>query len=121
MYNLKIKADITRWLLSALLFFVCANLSATPSGEDLLRACTESLNNGFSSDAGMMCTWYVTPCDCFHADESEIPRVCLPTVPDIDQLARDVTQQLKAEPELLGKTADVAAGQILEKKYPCTD
>lgn len=113
---------ITRRLCSGLLLlFVSTNLSATPTGRDLLSACTESLDNGFSSEAGMMCTWYVTPCDCFHSDDSDIPRVCLPPAPDVDALAREVVQQLQASPELLEKSANVAAGLILEKNYPCTD
>ncbi len=106
--------------LSLLLFFVSTMVFATPNGKDLLAACEHSLDKGFSGTEGMMCTWYVTPCDCFHDDNSEIPRVCLPPVPDINALAREVTKGLAATPELLEKSADVAAGVILGKSFPCT-
>ncbi len=102
-----------------LLFFVSTIVFATPNGKDLLAACEHSLDKGFSGTEGMMCTWYVTPCDCFHGDNSEIPRVCLPPVPDVDALAQEVTEGLAMHPELLGKSADVAAGVILEKSFPC--
>ena len=94
---------------------------ATPNGKDLLAACEQALDKGFSDTEGMMCTWYVTPCDCFHAENSEIPRVCLPPSPDVAALAREVIEGLAATPELLGKTADVAAVTILIKNYPCSE
>ncbi len=77
------------------------------------------MKKGFSGAEGMMCAWYVTPCDCFHSDDSEIPRVCLSSAPDVDVLAREVMEGLIKSPDLLGKSADVAAGTILEKNYPC--
>ena len=106
---------------SFLLLVVSTSLFATPNGKDLLLACEHSLTKGFSGTEGMMCTWYVTPCDCFQSEDSEIPRVCLPPVPDVDALAREVTEGLVAAPELFNKSADVAAGVILEKSFPCTD
>jgi len=81
-------------------------------------ACEHALDKGFTDAEGMMCTWYVTPCDCFH---SEIPRVCLPPSPDVAALAREVIDGLAATPQLLDKTADVAVGTILKKNYPCTE
>ncbi len=103
------------------LLFVSTSLFATPNGNDLLAACEHALDKGFSGDEGMMCTWYVTPCDCFHSADSEIPRVCLPVPPDVHALAREVTDGLATSPELLDKTADVAAGTILKNNYPCTE
>ena len=86
-----------------------------------MSACEHSLTKGFTGTEGMMCTWYVTPCDCFHSEDSEIPRVCLPPAPDVDALAREVIEGLASRPELLEKSADVAAGTILEKTYPCIE
>ncbi len=103
------------------LLFTSTSVIATPNGKDLLAACELALEKGFSDAEGMMCTWYVTPCDCFHSDDSEIPRVCLPPSPDVAALAREVTEGLAATPQLLDKTADVAAGTILKKNYPCTE
>jgi hypothetical protein len=103
------------------LLFTSTSLFATPNGNDLLAACEHALDKGFSGAEGMMCTWYVTPCDCFHSEDSEIPRVCLPVPPDVHALAREVTDGLATSPELLDKTADVAAGTILIKKYPCEE
>lgn len=94
---------------------------AAPNGKDLLAACEHALDNGFTDTEGMMCTWYVTPCDCFHSVDSEIPRVCLPLAPDVAALAREVIGGLAATPELLDKTADVAVGTILKENYPCTE
>ena len=110
-----------RLFLGLLLFFVSTVVFAIPNGKDLLAACEHSLDKGFSGTEGMMCTWYVTPCDCFHDDNSEVPRVCLPPVPDRDALAREVTEGLAATPELLEKSADVAAGVILGKSFPFTE
>ena len=104
-----------------LLYFVSTIVFATPNGKDLLAACEHSLDKGFSGTEGMMCIWYVTPCDCCHGDDSEIPRVCLPPVPDVGALAREVTEELAATPELLDKSADVVAGVILGKSFPCAD
>ena len=103
------------------LLLTSISVFATPNGKDLLTACEHALDKGFSDAEGMMCTWYVTPCDCFHGEDSEIPRVCLPASPDVAALAIEVTEGLAATPELLGKTADVAAGTILKKNYPCTE
>ncbi|MFB3101321.1 MAG: Rap1a/Tai family immunity protein [Gammaproteobacteria bacterium] len=103
------------------MLLVSASVFATPSGKDLLAACEHSLDKGFSGAEGMMCAWYVTPCDCFHSDDSEIPRVCLPPDPDVDALAQEVMEGLIKSPDLLGESADVAAGMILKKIYPCTE
>ena len=110
-----------RLLISLILLIASTSLFAAPNGKELLTACEESLNHGFTGAQGMMCTWYVTPCDCSRGENSEIPRVCLPLEPDIDVLAREVTKGLKVSPELLDKNADLAAALILEIKYPCTE
>ncbi len=118
---INIKYSLIYIFFSFLLLIVSTSLFATPNGKDLLLACEHSLDKGFSGTKGMMCTWYVTPCDCFQSEDSEIPRVCLPPAPDVDALAREVIEGLAATPELLNKSADVAAGVILEKSFPCTD
>ena len=110
-----------RLFFGLLLFFVSTIVFATPNGKDLLLACEHSLDKGFSGTEGMMCTWYITPCDCHHGDDSEILRGCLPPVPDVDALAREIMEGLAATPELLEESADVAAGVILGKSFPCTD
>jgi len=104
-----------------ILLFTSISVLATPNGKDLLAACEHSLDKGFTDAEGMMCTWYVTPCDCSHSSDRDIPGVCLPTYPDVAVLAREVIEGLAATPELLVKTADVAAGTILKKNYPCTE
>ena len=117
-----IKISITGFIFSGLtLLFISPPLLATPNGKELLAACEHSLDKGFSGAEGMMCTWYVTPCDCFHSEDSEIPRVCLPFPPDVDALAKEVSEGLAVTPELLDKTADIAAGTILKKNYPCLE
>jgi len=120
--NINIKTLTMSNLFFALaLLFISTSVFATPNGNDLLAACEHAMDKGFSGAEGMMCTWYVTPCDCFHSEDSEIPRVCLPIPPDVHELAREVTDGLATSPELLEKTADVAAGTILIKKYPCEE
>jgi Rap1a immunity proteins len=95
------------------------NLSAAPTGEELLAACETSLKSGFHGANGMMCVWYVTPCDCHHGKEVEIARVCLPEGKETESLAREVIAGLKSQPELLMKSAEVSANEILAAKYPC--
>lgn len=106
-----------KWLLFLLGF--STNLLAAPTGGDLLTACEDSLKNGFHSSKGMMCVWYVTPCDCHHGKDSDIPRVCLPDGKETESLAREVIKGLKEQPELQIKSAEISAGEILVKKYPC--
>lgn len=105
-------------LFSILLLFV-ASVSAAPTGAELLSACKTSLEKGFDGTTGMMCVWYVTPCDCHHGKDSEIPRVCLPDGLKTEFLAEEVISGLKSKPELLIKSAEMAAGVILVEKYPC--
>jgi Ssp1 endopeptidase immunity protein Rap1a len=105
------------WLIFFILF--SEKLMATPSGADLLSACETSLETGFNGETGMMCVWYVTPCDCHHGKDSEIPRVCLPDGKKPESLAREVIDGLKSQPELQGKSAEISAGEILAVKYPC--
>ena len=106
-------------LLLIFLSGLSVNAFAAPSGEDLLTACEDSLANGFSSTRGMMCIWYVTPCDCNHGDKKKVPRVCLPDDASHVKLAKEVISGLKENPEFQAETAEMAAGLILAPKYPC--
>lgn len=104
-----------------LVFFLglSTNIAAAPTGADLLQACEDSLKNGFHGPEAMMCVWYVTPCDCHHGKDSAIPRVCLPDGKKPESLAREVIDGLKSQEELQIKSAEISAGEILVKKYPC--
>ena len=61
-----------------LILSVNIQVIASPTGADVVAACEESLVNGFQGTTGMMCVWYVTPCDCHIGKDPVIPRVCLP-------------------------------------------
>jgi hypothetical protein len=103
-----------------LLFFIFSEkVFAAPSGSDLLTACETALQQGFQDATGMMCTWYVTPCDCHYGQAPEVPRVCLPDGLETEYLAKEVITGLKSNPQLQKKTAEVSVGEILVKKYPC--
>ena len=104
---------ITNLLLSPI------SVSAAPSGNDLLQACTESVRNGFDTMKGKMCTWYVTPCDC-NIDKT-IPQVCLSESVTTESLAATVIAGLTEKPELQQESAARAAALILSEKYPCTE
>ena len=108
-----------RWII--LFFLFCNNVMAIPTGEDLLEACEFSQKNGFQSKQGMMCIWYVTPCDCNFGNKKSIPRVCLPREISHELLADEVITGLKEKPELMQETADMAVGKILSPRYPCSD
>ncbi len=94
-------------------------VSAAPTGADVVAACEESLAKGFQDIKGMMCVWYVTPCDCSYGKDPAIPRVCLPDGKDTDALAREVIEGLKLQPELLSQSAELSSNTILAAKYPC--
>ena len=94
---------------------------ATPSGKDLLEACEYTLDEGYTGTKGMMCTWYVTPCDCSYGERNKNPRVCLPIPPDVDSLTELVIVGLRTSPELLEKDAEFAANTILQRHYPCSE
>ena len=102
-----------------LLFIFSVKAFAAPSGSDLLTACETALEKGFQGANGMMCEWYVTPCDCHSGKDSEVPRVCLPDGLETEYLAKEVISGLKSNTELQNKTAEISAGEILVKKYPC--
>ena len=108
---------------SCLVLFLMLGLSlqvtASPTGKDIITACEESLGSDFQGVMGMMCTWYVTPCDCTTGKDSEIQRVCLPDDREVEGLAEEVIDGLKSKPELQSKTAEVASSIILSEKYPC--
>lgn len=105
------------WL--SLLFMVSTGIHAAPSAKDLLAACEDSLASGFHGSTGMMCSWYVTPCDCHHGNDLAIPRVCLSGNESEESLAKIVVAGLKAQRTLLLKPAEMAAGIILSPRYPC--
>lgn len=104
-----------------LALFFASSTFAAPSGADLLTACENSLVKGFSGEEGMMCTWYVTPCDCDYGQANEVPRVCLPQSPDVEALARTVIAGLAKQTELQAKDASFAAATILSSLYSCGD
>lgn len=106
-----------KWII--LFLVLSGDVLAAPSGADLLRACEDSLVNGFQSTKGMVCIWYVTPCDCNFGDKKTIPRVCLPKNANHEDLARVVVKSLKENKELQTRTAAMAAGTILSPIYPC--
>jgi len=106
-----------KWL--GLLFMICADINAAPSANELLAACQDSLANGFHASTGMMCSWYVTPCDCHHGKDLAIPRVCLTGIESEESLAKIVVAGLKAQPALQLESAEMAAGIILSANYPC--
>jgi len=101
--------------------FYSSGTRAAPSGADLQTACQQSLEGGFHGNAGMLCTWYVTPCDCDYGREQEIPRVCLPATVTVESLAGEVLAGLRAQPALRTEDAGVAAAIILSHIYPCSD
>jgi Ssp1 endopeptidase immunity protein Rap1a len=105
-----------KWML---FLMMSIDVMATPTGADLLGACEDSLENGFNGATGMMCVWYVTPCDCHHGKDIDIPRVCLPDGKTPESLAREVIDGMKLQPELKLTPAEVSAGVILSAKYPC--
>lgn len=102
-----------------LLLLISETLLATPTGAELLNACETSMEEGFQGITGMMCVWYVTPCDCHHGKSADIPHVCLPDGLETEYLAQQVVSGLKSKPELQVKTAEVAVGEILVKMYSC--
>ncbi|MFT5132450.1 MAG: hypothetical protein ACI9SC_000915 [Gammaproteobacteria bacterium] len=102
-----------------LILSVNIQVIASPTGADVLAACEESLAKGFQGTTGMMCVWYVTPCDCNYGKDPAIPRVCLPDYKEPESLAREVIEGLTLRPELQSEPAEVASSIVLAEKYPC--
>lgn len=102
-----------------LLMIFSGKVFAASSGSDLLTACETALQRGFQDTTGIMCAWYVTPCDCHYGKVLEVPRVCLPDGLETEYLAKEVIAGLKSNPQLQKKTAEISAAEILVKKYPC--
>ena len=102
-----------------MLLSVNTQVMASPTGADVLTVCEESLAKGFEGIKGMMCVWYVTPCDCTYGKDPAIPRVCLPDGMDTEALAREVIEGLKLRPELQSQSAELSSNTILAEKYPC--
>ncbi len=101
--------------------FFSTSLAAAPSGADLLTACENATKNGFDNTKGMLCIWYVTPCDCHFGKANHIPRVCLPDDVSHQSLAKTVIKEIKARPELKQENAEETAATILAPLYPCKD
>ena len=103
--------------------FLLLNLNtqvmASPTGADVVAACEESLEKGFEGIKGMMCVWYVTPCDCTYGKDPAIPRVCLPDDKETEELAMEVIEGLKLRTELQLQTAEFSVNTVLTAKYPC--
>lgn len=97
------------------------NAEAAPTGSDLVKACKHALEYGFNDIKGMMCTWYITPCDCNYEIRLDVPRVCLPPQISVETLALTVVGDIKAEMELGTMNAESAAAKILSKYYPCPE
>ena len=96
------------------------NISAAPTGQQLLDACEHAITSGFKGIEGMACEWYVIPCDCGTGTHALTPRVCLPDDASSADLAQKVVDGLKDEPNLAGKSAGFAAATILSRSYPCS-
>lgn len=105
------------WL--GLLLMVSLDIHAATSAKDLLAACEDSLANGFHGATGMMCSWYVAPCDCHHGKDIVTPRVCLTGNESEELLAKIVVDRLKTQQALQLEPAEMAAGIILSPLYPC--
>jgi hypothetical protein len=116
------KNIITGFVINLLIpVFYSSGVCAAPSGADLETACQQSLDAGFHGNEGMLCTWYVTPCDCDYGKEQKIPRVCLPETVTVETLAYEVIAGLQEQPELKTKDAELAVALILSRIYPCRD
>lgn len=94
---------------------------ASPDGSDLLRACRTSLNNGFNGIEGMMCEYYLTPCNCAVGVKASVPKFCPPAGASTDDRAAAVIDGLNKSPVLQDQDAQTAAAVILAKMYPCTE
>ena len=111
-------------ILLMLQFGITGAYAQSPSGQDLLTACTSALENGFNNEHGMVCSWYVMPCDCESTKaepETVIPRVCLPHILTETDLAELVLKELRMRTDLLDKSAELAANTILSSYYPCAE
>ena len=90
-----------------------------PDGKSLLSACEYATDNGYDNPKGMLCIWYVTPCDCSANKVKDLPRVCLPPEIHHEALATLVIKALQQDSELQRLGAEEAAIRILSKHYPC--
>lgn len=107
-------------LFVTLLILSMDGAQAAPTGEDLLVACNAALTNGFSGVEGMMCDWYVTPCNC-EAGGQTAPKICLSGPVSTKTLAKAVVTGLGKNPELRRKDAAPAAAAVLSRIYPCPE
>ena len=110
-----------RCILTVFLLLMVIPAAATTSASELVRACEHALENGFYDIKGMLCTWYVTPCDCEQAVKPGVPRVCLPPDIAVESLAVEVIDGIKAQEALMIMDADIAAATVLSRHYPCPE
>lgn len=90
-----------------------------PRGAELLAACQYAQEYGYDNTRGMLCIWYVMPCDCEITRDDDMPRVCLPADIDHTVLAQRVIQGLVDNPGLQALDAELAAARILSQYYSC--
>lgn len=109
-----------RTIVYILLLFSAFNVPAAPSGEQLLAACNDSLMHDFQGINGVMCAWYVTPCDCEKGKET-LPKICLTEPVSTATLAKTVVAGLRKHPELQREDAEFAAASILSQVYSCPE
>jgi len=113
---------ISRYTISLLLLInlpASPELAAAPTGNQLLEACQIALENNFSGMEGRLCEWYIRPCDCQYGQKEVMPPVCLPVSVSNTALAREVIAGLRGETERRAESAEMAARQILSRRYPC--
>jgi hypothetical protein len=104
--------------IAALLLLGLNNVTAAPTGKDLLDACNKSIESGFSGVEGQMCAWYIIPCDC--DTDFSLPKICLPENIELDDLAKIIIDGIFQQPELQKKYAALTATTILSQNFPCT-
>lgn len=104
-----------------LLLDVSAATPDAPTGADLLSACQHAQRSDYQGEKGMLCIWYVTPCDCQSLKDTALPRVCLPADISHETTAAQVVSALKNQVELQSLSAAQAAARILAASYPCSD
>ena len=115
-FNLKLSALCVASLVA------CTGIVPAQSitGNELVTACEKAIASEFTGNTGMICHWYVTPCDCNYGNEL-LSRVCLPAEYNEEKLAQQVIDGLNSNPDLLSKEAAFAANSVLTTLYPCTD
>jgi len=116
------KCSLNLSVLYVVLMMSCTGVvpAQSISGNELVAACEKAVASDFAGELGMICHWYVTPCDCIYGNE-QLPRVCLPADVNEETLAQQVIAGLNSNPELLSKDAAFAANSVLTVLYSCSD